>query len=539
MKTYLSVCSGIEAASVAWEPMGWKAVSFSEIEPFPSAVLAHRFPSVPNVGDFTGLVDLVEMGIVEAPDILVGGVPCFTAGHVVLCERGYKPIEAVEVGDQVVSHKGRLCRVLRAGRKVAGVGELSGVGILEPLTCTPDHPLLTIEYRVQNTKRDNRYKRVEHVGKPEWLPASKSIGSQWCALTRFDQVTTALPESEYTDEQLMYIAGLYLGDGWVRRYKGKAKKGIVFGLNNEKVNRIGRHGINLRINSERKAFIFRTGIANWLSSNFGEKSYGKRIPAWVYGHPLRKHLFEGYIDTDGSRKQRVLSFASVSKSLAYGVATLANTLGYASSVALIKTPNTCVIEGRTVNQRDYYQVRCFEGETSRKSRELHGYLCRRIRSFKPCGLDTVYNLEVDGDHSYIVNSAVVHNCQAYSIAGLRRSLDDDRGKLTLSFVRLYHTINQRRKEDGRSPAICLFENVPGILNTKDNAFGHLLAGLVGEEAALQPSGKRWTNAGIVHGPSGRVAWRVLDAQFFWSSPTTQKSLSCRKCWRPRSLRNTF
>ena len=50
---YLSVCSGIEAASVAWEPLGWSPVAFAEIEPFPSAILTHRFPSVPNWGDMT------------------------------------------------------------------------------------------------------------------------------------------------------------------------------------------------------------------------------------------------------------------------------------------------------------------------------------------------------------------------------------------------------------------------------------------------------------------------------------------------------
>jgi len=48
---YLSVCSGIEAATVAWHPLGWEAVAFSEIDAFPNAVLAHHYPSVPNLGD--------------------------------------------------------------------------------------------------------------------------------------------------------------------------------------------------------------------------------------------------------------------------------------------------------------------------------------------------------------------------------------------------------------------------------------------------------------------------------------------------------
>jgi len=69
---YLSVCSGIEAASVAWEPLGWRPWALSEIEPFPSAVLAHRFPSVPNLGDMTRFREWPDADV----DILVGGTPC-------------------------------------------------------------------------------------------------------------------------------------------------------------------------------------------------------------------------------------------------------------------------------------------------------------------------------------------------------------------------------------------------------------------------------------------------------------------------------
>ena len=69
---YLSVCSGIEAASVAWEPLGWQPAAFSEIEPFPSAVLAHHWPSVPNLGDMTKY----EEWKLDPIGILVGGTPC-------------------------------------------------------------------------------------------------------------------------------------------------------------------------------------------------------------------------------------------------------------------------------------------------------------------------------------------------------------------------------------------------------------------------------------------------------------------------------
>ena len=73
MIRYASVCSGVEAASLAWEPLGWKPVWFSEIEPFPCAVLRERYPDVPNLGDMTKIKGEDYRGLV---DLLVGGTPC-------------------------------------------------------------------------------------------------------------------------------------------------------------------------------------------------------------------------------------------------------------------------------------------------------------------------------------------------------------------------------------------------------------------------------------------------------------------------------
>lgn len=70
---YASVCSGVEAASLAWMPLGWKPVWFSEIEPFPCAVLKERFPGVSNLGDMTKIEGKKYAGTV---DLLVGGTPC-------------------------------------------------------------------------------------------------------------------------------------------------------------------------------------------------------------------------------------------------------------------------------------------------------------------------------------------------------------------------------------------------------------------------------------------------------------------------------
>ena len=117
-------------------------------------------------------------------------------------------------------------------------------------------------------------------------------------------------------------------------------------------------------------------------------------------------------------------------------------------------------------------------------------------------------------------------CQAFSIAGKQESLADARGGLSLIYGDLLNAIDEQRGEGNE--AVCLWENVPGVLSTKDNAFGFLLGLLAGEytladcisgaaqplEAQLGAKRQKWTKSGCVIGPKRTVAWRVLDAQYF-------------------------
>lgn len=105
-------------------------------------------------------------------------------------------------------------------------------------------------------------------------------------------------------------------------------------------------------------------------------------------------------------------------------------------------------------------------------------------------------------------------CQSFSVAGHRKGLNDDRGNLTLIYTELIDYADAIRVMHGKPPVIVLYENVPGILSDKTNAFGSFLGALAGESDALNPSGRKWTNAGAVLGPQRAIAWRVLDAQYF-------------------------
>ncbi|WP_458717019.1 DNA cytosine methyltransferase [Pseudomonas gregormendelii] len=105
-------------------------------------------------------------------------------------------------------------------------------------------------------------------------------------------------------------------------------------------------------------------------------------------------------------------------------------------------------------------------------------------------------------------------CQAFSVAGMREGLTDARGALTIKYVELADAVDYVRAGQRKPASVIVWENVPGVLSDKGNAFGCFLGALAGEDCELQPPGKKWQDAGCVYGPKRTIAWRVLDAQYF-------------------------
>jgi len=105
-------------------------------------------------------------------------------------------------------------------------------------------------------------------------------------------------------------------------------------------------------------------------------------------------------------------------------------------------------------------------------------------------------------------------CQAFSVAGMRQGMLDPRGALTIKYVELADAVDHVRTSRNEPETVIVWENVPGVLSDKGNAFGCFLGALAGEDCELQPPGKRWQDAGCVYGPKRTIAWRILDAQYF-------------------------
>lgn len=526
---FLSVCSGIEAASIAWKPLGWTCAGVSEIDPFPRAVLQQRFDAqpvdfedhrydpqsniLPMFGDFTQ----IEAHHVGPIDLLVGGTPCFPAGTMIATKRGHIPIEEVVVGDQVVTHQGRFRSVVRTGSKRAKTVTVTGQGHYG-LETTRNHRFYAIKKRSQSTRSKGKAFAKRWVEGPNWVAADELKGHHWGCLANWPHIPMP-PVTKIGREtapvlhtaDLLTLAGAYLGDGWVRMNERRGS--VIFGLNDEKLVAL-RHVFDAygRWSSSREGKAIRVQIssrplARWLSENFGSGAAEKVVPLWALSHPDRNKIIEGYRITDGGDYPDGFQATTVSKHLALTMRMLSVSCGYASSVRFFERPKTCLIEGRIVNQRDTYTVSF--SHSKRSSFEERGFRWQCVRSVIETGTErTVFDLEVEEDHSYVADGIAVHNCQSFSIAGLRGGMADDRGNLSLEYIRL------ARRTRARWVA---WENVPGVFSSNSGEdFRCFLSGLAGWHVPMPKDG--WKNAGII--PPGPVdgayglAWRVLDAQYF-------------------------
>ena len=481
---YATTCSGVEAhsLSVGYTHANWQPRFFSEIEPFPCRVLKYRYPSVPNLGDMTK-VDGHDWPL----DVFSGGTPCFTAGNMVLTESGYRPIEDIRVGDLVMSHLGRLCKVTAVGKKRARNIVDVKCSTAPRIRCTGDHKF----WSPVNPHRDNRrhastYCKTIFDGM-EFRPiADIGKGGFVARLREYESVKMPRIPFAYNanTKDIIELAGWYVGDGHCAGFSEKKhKKVLLLSLNAEKVAtfRARFDGILYFGITHHSQGVFRVQVANaklcdWLVANFGHHAQNKRIPAWlIAAEPeLCNAFIDGYMATDGFRnKDYSFACSTTSLALALGLSDLVgNCAIHRSKVASKKV----MFDGRVVNQHDFWNVR----RSANKALRFHVYdkwMNVRVSSIEKCEPETVYNITVEGDHGYIVNGVCVSNCQSVSIAGKRHGMAEGSGtRSSLAFHWL--------RIAGESGAkVTLWENVcfgAGTFVTTDGGYKSIEAVKVGD-----------------------------------------------------------
>jgi site-specific DNA-cytosine methylase len=438
--------AGIGGFSLAASWYGIKTTQFVEIDLYCQSLLAKNFPGVPIHDDIKSYFP--KKGEF---DVITAGFPCFVAGTMILTNEGYKPIEEVRKGDLVLTHKGRWKPVVQTNVSFqVPTRTIQGRGV--NIETTDEHP-----FWAQKRYRQNNIRRfTDH----EWVKAESLTTEHFCS--------TVLPPIELFDisDEELWLLGRYVADGYLldrldRKHGGR----VVFCVPEIKSKEFESKLVSFGASkcAERtcnKYHITRNSLYE-KCKEFGRGAENKVIPCWVMSLPKRQAevFLDGYLSGDGCITNGMLKATTVSPKLAFGLSVLfQRVLERVPSISLVNRPKTCVIEGRTVNQKNTWTVYLKEKpkrQTVNFTKGDYGYF--QVRKNTPTGTTaTVYNIGVAEDESYIANGFIVHNCQDLSSANPHgRGLEGKRSGLFFEVVRILRTVQ---------PRFLLLENVPNLIN---------------------------------------------------------------------------
>ena len=440
------------------------------------------------------LGSIIDLKVEDIPDcdLITYSYPCFAKGTLVQTINGFKPIEEIECDDYVLTHNNRYKKVVTPMSKMANkIYELKTM-CSEKILVTEEHPFyvrekyhqtdLTLRHKSRKAKRVRKFKNPEwkpvkelsknyYVGTPvnnieeNYIWEGATIKNQW---GHPDVIKNEISE-HINKEDFWWLMGRYLGDGW-QRYDG----GIVICSADTKTkkiedvrNIIERLGINYCEAKERtvtKFFISKQEYGEFCKQ-FGLGAINKYIPQKVLNLPINllKSFIDGYISADGCFTKGQFQASSISQKLVYTLAQAIHKVYKTHcSVSVYKRNPTCIIEGRTVNQHDSYNI-SFKKERKKQDKGFYedGYIWTPVNSIIEVEFnDYVYNMEVEEDNSYIVQNIIVHNCQSISISGKQEGLTRDSGTASSLLWECDRIIKAKK------PKYLLMENVKNLISKK-------------------------------------------------------------------------
>jgi DNA (cytosine-5)-methyltransferase 1 len=495
----ISLFSGMGGDSLGMMNTGCKIIAFNEFDKH--AIHSHQlnFPDSTLICDASQkkekdktniqlIPDAIFSAYKDEADIIFAGHPCFVAGTKILTADGYKNIEDVVLEDKLLTHTGKFQNINNLQRKIYN-GDMFHLNIkyhCENTVCTEEHPFYTREKTRKWNSLTNKYDIS--YNEPLWKSAKELTMNDHFGMVintnnitpefsfdkpinqyRKDNVSITLNKPEY-----WFMMGYFVGDGWIQdteKADGRLCHTIRFAINNkderdivDNISQVLPITDKLQKNAGKcKKFGCSDFIWYSILKQFGKYAHGKRIPEWVQDAPIEfiEQFVEGYKRADGCiKKSGATSFTTVSYDLAFGLQRLYLKLGYIFGVEKTIRPKTCVIQGRTVNQRDTY---CVRGYTRKMLRNQSSFIENGYAWYPPFKIEkqeaentSVYNFEVENDNSYIVANTIVHNCQGFSNGG-KKLPDDPRNTLFREFARSATLIK---------PKYIIGENVDGLLSRK-------------------------------------------------------------------------
>lgn len=367
-----------------------------------------KLTSIPALAGHIGRVRV----IVTSP--AYGNRMCLAAGQLVTTWDGPTPIEDVQPGQLVLTHRGRWRPVVRAwstGIKPVVAVEGQGGG---RIVCTPDH-------RFWSAFRNPDLKKIHSIG---WRRADELVDADtfryWATPSEIEPCP--VPAGAPRGAEIWWFIGFWLGNGSVGRNSTSGLPNDVI------VTKDVRHADRVCGRLEEVGAVERSTTPNmmkwaisdvdlacWLRVTFGTSAYTKTVPGWTLGLDAdeRSALLDGWLNADGHTREDRSSTIGVSVSLALvrGMQLLAASVGRSAGYGR-RGSYTGEIGGRPSRFVEAHRLDVHD-RTSRRAHQADGSIWYAVRSVAEHGTEEVFDLEVEEDHSFVVNGIAVHNSDQY------------------------------------------------------------------------------------------------------------------------------
>lgn len=442
----------------------------SEVDKHAIKAEKQNFPDIVQVGSVMD-IDVAELvGKYGVPDFIFGGSPCFASGTKILTKEGYKNIEDVVVGDEVLTHMNRYRRVLKVGNKVADTFALKAQGFLNTI-CTANHPFYarkknSVLYMQENGKHSYHLT----FGEPEWIEA-KELPQNYYICNNIEKQECANPLS-ITEEEA-WVIGRYIADGHTRKdrrydrkpngdkwHNGSRAWQLILSIGNGKVEHFCSHFKELHYScykhgeSVHHVVFSNKRLVEIVENQCGSGSMNKHFGEMLIRLPksLLEIVLKSYIEGDGCFSNGAYSVTTTSETLGLSLQRVLSKLyNRHISITTHKPQEYRELCGRVVHQNTQYMIKFTIFPKEREFPKVIGdKIWYNAKMFTPCERQTVYNLEVDEDNSYTANNIVVHNCQSFSMSGKMKGMSTVQGEEVYTLDRYLELKSQGFKFEGQS-----------------------------------------------------------------------------------------
>ena len=351
--------------------------------------------------------------------------PCFLGNTMVSTPNGYKEISEIKEGDEVYTASMAVKKVRQVWKTPYKKGSplvgLVSTASPHPLISTPNHPHLLM---------DGDYVKAEDINTGDFLtiptlpqcPEPKPYSFKFVY-----HIAKSNEDREYEATLTVddyYSLGYFVGNGWFMENSRNRicvaipehKKSIVLDKFRKTVKVAKKNSHSNTVST------YETRSLKWahVFKQCGHLAPNKEIPEWVFSSPTShiQSFFDGFIEADGYvLKDGYFNITTTSYKLALGLQRLAGILNYRCTVKFQRRPDRTIIEGREVNQNSTYHVRVTPnlGSYEKNIRLTSKHLYSKVNTFIPYEIneDTfVYNLDVEDEHTYIVDNFATHNCHS-------------------------------------------------------------------------------------------------------------------------------